>query len=80
MGRRVSIDGLADAVMQELDNYADTTADGVDLGGSSGTDRPLRQKLADQNHEGKLLRSGDYCVFPDKVYAGASAGARARHA
>ena len=29
MGRRVSIDGLADAVMQELDNYADTTADGV---------------------------------------------------
>ena len=29
MGRRVSIDGLADAVMQELDIYADTTADGV---------------------------------------------------
>ena len=29
MGRRVSIDGLADAVMQELDNYADTTTDGV---------------------------------------------------
>ena len=29
MGRRVSIDGLADAVMQELDNYADTTTEGV---------------------------------------------------
>ena len=28
-GRRVSVDGLADAVMQELENYADTTADGV---------------------------------------------------
>ena len=29
MGRRVSIDGLAVAVMQELENYADTTTDGV---------------------------------------------------
>ena len=28
-GRRVSVDGLADAVLQELENYADTTADGV---------------------------------------------------
>ena len=32
MGRRVSIDGLADAVMLELDNYADTTTDGVKAG------------------------------------------------
>ena len=29
MARKVSIDGLADAVMEELDNYADTTVDGV---------------------------------------------------
>ena len=29
MARKVSIDGLADAVMEELNNYADTTADGV---------------------------------------------------
>ena len=29
MGRRVQIDQLADAVMQELDNYAETTTDGV---------------------------------------------------
>ena len=29
MGRRVQIDQLAATVMQELDNYADTTTDGV---------------------------------------------------
>ena len=29
MGRRVSIDGLADAVMHELESYADTTTDGM---------------------------------------------------
>ncbi len=29
MARKVSVDGLADAVIQELDNFADTTADGV---------------------------------------------------
>jgi len=29
MGSRVSVDQLADAVMRELDNYADTTTDGV---------------------------------------------------
>lgn len=28
-GRRVRIDGLADAVMEELNNYADTTTTGV---------------------------------------------------
>ena len=27
--RRVSIDGLAEAVMRELENYAETTTDGV---------------------------------------------------
>ena len=29
MGTRVSVDQLADAVMRELDNYAETTTDGV---------------------------------------------------
>ena len=29
MGQRVNIDGLADAVMRELEHYADTTTDGV---------------------------------------------------
>ena len=29
MGQTVSIDGLVDAVMRELENYADTTTDGV---------------------------------------------------
>ncbi len=29
MSRRVQIDQLADAVMRELENYADTTTDGV---------------------------------------------------
>lgn len=94
MGRRVSIDGLADAVMQELDNYADTTTDGVkaavkkaantvkkrNRGGSPGTDRTLCKKLADQDHEGKRFRTGNHGVFPNTVYAGPSAGTWARHA
>ena len=29
MGRKVGVDGLAEAVMQELENYADVTAEGV---------------------------------------------------
>ena len=90
MSRRVQIDQLADAVMRELENYADTTTDGVKgavkkaantvkkeiTAGGTGTIRKVRKKLAYQDNKGKLLCTGDNSIFPDKVYAGASSGTR----
>lgn len=55
MGRRVQIDQLAAAVMQELDNYADTTTDGVKAAVKKAADTVKKEISA-----GAPVRSGKY--------------------
>lgn len=55
MGRRVNIDGLADAVMRELEHYADTTTDGVKAAVKKSANTVKKEITA-----GAPARSGKY--------------------
>ena len=55
MGRRVNIDGLATAVMQELEHYADTTTDGVKAAVKKAANTVKKEIIA-----GAPARSGKY--------------------
>ena len=55
MGTRVSIDHLADAVMKELEDYADTTTDGV-----KGAVRKAADTVKKGISAGAPVRTGKY--------------------
>ena len=55
MGTRVSIDGLADAIMKELDDYADASTDGVKAAVTKAA-KTVRQEI----QAGAPVRTGKY--------------------
>ena len=58
MSRRVQIDQLADAVMRELENYADTTTDGV-----KGAVKKAANTVKKEITAGAPARSGKYVGY-----------------
>ena len=55
MSRRVSIDQLADAVMEELNNYTETTSDGVKT-----AVRKAAKTVKQEIQSGAPVKSGKY--------------------